>query len=383
MLARRVSSMGSDPSTRAGRSLARRSRTPPPLPIIGRMRLSRAGKVRARRRSVPRGDRGRRRSLGSRLDRERLPDLRRRRADDALRRLAARVREPARPGRPARARARRQPLSPVRAGPSRSRWSPTCSSRSCSSPPSACSRDAGPCRSAVACAGALALGIVTNPYTLGSLRGADRGGRSWLFAARDAQRGRVLRAGLLVGHLRGIRAVRDPRDRRARARPGPARGRSRRPALAVGVLAIQFAPFALGGRLPTCSATAGTSPAGRSASSSPARLRLAAARAPGDDHAGDRRARSIARRVRWIAAAVFIVPAAAAIVRLSIDPMGTYYYWDTPLVIELVGVAAALANLDAIRAWVGLRFGRVAATVSTRSRRLRPCASGRRRGRRG
>ncbi|MGZ5923833.1 MAG: hypothetical protein ACXWK2_04590, partial [Rhizomicrobium sp.] len=32
----------------------------------------------------------------------------------------------------------------------------------------------------------------------------------------------------------------------------------------------------------------------------------------------------IARRVRWIGAAVFIVPAAAAIIRLSIDPMGTY-----------------------------------------------------------
>jgi hypothetical protein len=42
--------------------------------------------------------------------------------------------------------------------------------------------------------------------------------------------------------------------------------------------------------------------------------------------------------------------------------MGTYYYWDAPLTIELVGAAAALANLDAIRAWVELRVGRVAAT---------------------
>ena len=76
---------------------------------------------------------------------------------------------------------------------------------------------------------------------------------------------------------------------------------------------------------------------------------------------------ALGRRVRWIGAAIFIVPAAAAIVRLSIDPMGTYYYWDTPLVIELVGVAAALANLDAIRAWVGLRFGPVAETDSPQS----------------
>ncbi len=66
--------------------------------------------------------------------------------------------------------------------------------------------------------------------------------------------------------------------------------------------------------------------------------------------------------MRGVGAAVFIVPAAAAIVRLAIDPMGTYYYWDTPLVIELVGVAVAIANRDAIRAWLGLRVGRVVET---------------------
>jgi hypothetical protein len=71
----------------------------------------------------------------------------------------------------------------------------------------------------------------------------------------------------------------------------------------------------------------------------------------------------LARRLRGVGAAIFIVPAAAAIVRLAIDPMSTYYYWDAPLVIELVGAAAAIASLDGIRAWVETRFGRVPATT--------------------
>jgi hypothetical protein len=66
----------------------------------------------------------------------------------------------------------------------------------------------------------------------------------------------------------------------------------------------------------------------------------------------------LARRVRGLGAAIFIVPAATAIVRLAIDPMGTYYYWDTPLAIELVGAAAAVASFDSIQAWAGNRLGR-------------------------
>jgi hypothetical protein len=212
---------------------------------------------------------------------------------------------------------------------------------------------------AVACAGALALGIVTNPYTLGHFA-EPIAAVLWLFAARDAQRGRVLRAGLLVGlsagfepfGILGIAVLALAPDLREAARGV---------ALAVGVLALQFAPFALGGHFHMLAyhwhVTGG-----------PLRLVI-----PGMAFGWPLRvaqatvtlavAGLLARRVRGVAAAVFIVPAAAAIVRLSIDPMGTYYYWDTPLVIELVGAAAVLANLDAIRAWVGLRVGRVAATV--------------------
>jgi hypothetical protein len=211
---------------------------------------------------------------------------------------------------------------------------------------------------AVACAGALALGIVTNPYTLGHFA-EPIGAILWLFAARDAQRGRVLRAGLLVGiaagfepwGILGIAVLALAPDLRAAVRGA---------AVAGGVLLVQFMPFALGGHFHMLDyrwhVTGG-----------PLRLVM-----PGHSFGWPERvlqaaitlaiAGLLARRVRGVGAAVFIVPAAAAIVRLSIDPMGTYYYWDAPLVIELVGAAAALANLDAIRAWVELRVGRVAAT---------------------
>ena len=210
----------------------------------------------------------------------------------------------------------------------------------------------------VACAGAVALGIVTNPYTLGHFA-EPIAAILWLFAARDAQRGRVLRAGLLVGvaagfepwGILGIAVLALAPDLRAAARGA---------AVAAGLLAFQFLPFPLGGHFHMLDyrwhVTGG-----------PLRLVM-----PGKAFGWPLRvlqasvtlalAGLLARRVRGVGAAVFIVPAAAAIVRLSIDPMGTYYYWDAPLVIELVGVAAAIANRDAIRAWVEHRVGRVVET---------------------
>jgi hypothetical protein len=211
---------------------------------------------------------------------------------------------------------------------------------------------------AVACAGAVALGIVTNPYTLGHFA-EPIAAILWLFAARDARNGRVLRAGLLVGlsagfepwGLLGVAVLCLAPDLRAAARGA---------LVAVGIVVVQFAPFMLGGHFHMLDyhwhVTGG-----------PLHLLI-----PGRSFGWPLRVLQaavtfaiagllIARRVRFVYAAIFIVPAAAAIVRLSIDPMGTYYYWDLPLVIELVGCATALANLDAIRAWVGGRFGGVAA----------------------
>jgi hypothetical protein len=207
---------------------------------------------------------------------------------------------------------------------------------------------------AVACAGAITLGIVTNPYTLGHFA-EPIAAVLWLLAARDAQRGHVLRAGVFVGISAGFEPFGILGIAVLALAPN-LRAASRGAAVAVGVLALQFAPFALGGHFDMLQyrwhVTGG-----------PLRFVI-----PGRTFGWPLRVVQaaitvsiagllIGRRVRWIGAAVFIVPAAAAIVRLSIDPMGTYYYWDTPLVIELVGMAAAIANRDAIRAWLGLRFG--------------------------
>ena len=70
----------------------------------------------------------------------------------------------------------------------------------------------------------------------------------------------------------------------------------------------------------------------------------------------------LARRMRGLPASVFVIPAATAMIRLGIDPMGTFYYWDAPLVMELVGLAAVVSQLDALQAWLESRLGRVAPT---------------------
>ena len=166
------------------------------------------------------------RSLGARLDRERLPDLRRRRADDALRRLAARVRQSARPGRPARARARRHPLSPVPlAGRACARLRPAHRGH-CSSSPSACSPDARRCRSpSPAPARSRSGSSRTRTRSVTSPSRSRRSSGSSPRATRSADASCAAEPSRR--HLRRIRALRDPRHRRARARPEPALGRPR------------------------------------------------------------------------------------------------------------------------------------------------------------
>jgi hypothetical protein len=210
---------------------------------------------------------------------------------------------------------------------------------------------------ALVCGGALALGLTTHPYTLGHFA-EPISAVLWIAAARDAQRGRVVRAGLLVAlsgalepwGILGISVLAlAPRWRDA------ARGA----AVSLGVFLALFAPWLLSGdfRMLTYHWHVTGGPLGLvipgHAFGWPLRVLQAsivlAVVVP------------LARRMRGLAAAIFIVPAAAAIVRLAIDPMGTYYYWDMPLVIELVGAAAAIASLDRIQAWAGSRFARVPA----------------------
>jgi len=211
---------------------------------------------------------------------------------------------------------------------------------------------------AVACCGAVAAGVVTHPYTAGHLA-EPLAAVLWIAAARDAQRGRVLRAGVLVGlsaalepwGLLGVSVL---------ALAPSLRDAARGAALAGAVFAVQLAPFVATGDFAMTRyhwyVTGG-----------PLHLII-----PGHAFGWPLRLVQalvtlgvvipLARRMRGLEAAIFVVPAATAIVRLAIDPMGVFYYWDTPLVVELVGAAAAIASLDRIHAWVGDRVERLAPT---------------------
>ena len=210
---------------------------------------------------------------------------------------------------------------------------------------------------ALVCGGALALGLTTHPYTLGHFA-EPISAVLWIAAAREAQRGRVVRGGVLValaGALEpwGILGI------SVLALAPRLRDAAKGAAVAGGVFLALFAPWLLSGdfRMLTYHwhVTGG-----------PLSLVI-----PGHAFGWPLRVLQaaivlavvvpLARRVRGLAGAIFIVPAAAAIVRLAIDPMGTYYYWDMPLVIELVGAGAAIASLDRIQAWAGSRFARVPA----------------------
>lgn len=203
---------------------------------------------------------------------------------------------------------------------------------------------------------AVTVGLITHPYTTGHFA-EPVVGVLWMVAAREARRGRVLAAGAIVGlssgfELWGILGISvlalAPRWRDA------AKG----VAVAGAVFTLLIGPFVAGGDFhmfafqwhvtggPLSLVVPGMT------FGWPLRL-LQSAIVLGI-------AIPFARRVRGLGAAIFLVPAATAIVRLSIDPMGTFYYWDAPLVIELVGAAAAISQLDAIRAWAAGRLGRLA-----------------------
>ncbi len=213
---------------------------------------------------------------------------------------------------------------------------------------------------ALVAAAAIPLGLVTHPFSLGHFA-EPAGALLWLLAARDARQGRVLRAGLLVGasagfELWGILGV------AVLALAPRLRDAARGAALAGSVLALLLAPFVLGGdfhmfdhRWVVTGGAIHLLLPHLHAFPWPLRVLQAAVTVAV--------AGGLARAIRGSAAAVFVVPAAAAFVRLALDPMSTFYYWDTPLVIDLLGAAAALAQLGAIRTWAGARAGRAAAAA--------------------
>ncbi len=199
---------------------------------------------------------------------------------------------------------------------------------------------------------ALLLGVVPDAYATGHFA-EPVAGLLWLLAARDARAGRVGRAGLLVGasagfELWGILGV------TVLALAPSLRQAARGAALAVGTLVLMLAPFMLAGDFHMFDfhwEVAGGLmhhivgvgyPFGW-----PLRL------LQGGTTVG--LAVGLARLIRKSPAAIFVVPAATTAVRLLLDPLGMFYYWDPVTELALLGAATAFAQREALHAWAHAR----------------------------
>ena len=175
----------------------------------------------------------------------------------------------------------------------------------------------------------------------------------WLFAAREARRGRPTVAGLLVGvsgclELWGILGVTAlalaPRLRRCA--PGLA--------IAGTLPALALLPFVLGGDFHMFQLTwpieAGIPLLlfGGGAFTWPMRLAEAAVVVG----AGG----AVARATRRYELSIWLVPAVTALVRIACDPVDYGYYWATPLVICLVGAVQLVARRHELAAWMTARL---------------------------
>jgi hypothetical protein len=197
--------------------------------------------------------------------------------------------------------------------------------------------------------GALLLGVMPDASTSGHFA-QPAAGLLWLLAARDARADRIGRAGLLVGasagfELWGILGITvlalAPSLRRA----------SLGAALACATAGLMLAPFVLAGDFhmfafewrvaggPLHLLVGSGHPFGWP-------LRILQGAATIGVAAG------LARLVRRSSASIFVVPAATAVVRLLLDPLGFFYYWDPVIELALLGAATAYAQRDALRTWV-------------------------------
>jgi hypothetical protein len=194
---------------------------------------------------------------------------------------------------------------------------------------------------AIAAGGALALGIVSDMWEWGHPSELFIA-LVWLLAARAARRDQLLLAGLLVGLSAGFETwgllgapvlFLLPRLRRTIAAG----------ALALLTTTAVYAPFALGGDFHMFDlhwAIVGGVPgalfgAGQTFSWP---MRLAEALIVVSFGSG------LAWRLRRFGPSTWIVPALTSICRLMLDPVRYGYYWDTSLVLLLIGVAPLLAS---------------------------------------
>jgi len=193
---------------------------------------------------------------------------------------------------------------------------------------------------AILTAGALAIGIISDMWEWGHPSELLIA-LIWLLAARAARRDQLLVAGLLVGFSGGFETwgllgapvlFLLPQLRRT---------------VAAGVAALVataavYAPFALGGNFRMFDlhwAIVGGVPGyffGNGQTFSwPMRLAEAVVVVSFGS--------ALAWRLRGYAASAWLVPALTSICRLALDPVRYGYYWDTSLVLLLIGVAPLLA----------------------------------------
>ena len=197
--------------------------------------------------------------------------------------------------------------------------------------------------------GALVLGPLPDVYTTGHVA-EPVAGILWLLAARRARAGRVATAGLLVGlsagfELWGVLGV-------TVLALAPCVRRSLLGAAVAGATAaLLLAPFALAGDFhmfafqwfvaggPIHVLVGVGHPFGWP-------LRLLQSGATVGLGGG------LALLIRRSPASIFVVPAATTAVRLLLDPLGLFYYWDPVILLALLAAATAFVRRDALRAWV-------------------------------
>jgi hypothetical protein len=212
---------------------------------------------------------------------------------------------------------------------------------------------------------ALLLGVIPDAFATGHFA-EPVAAIIWLLAAREARAGRVERAGLLVGvsagfELWGILGITvlalAPSMRRAAVGV----------AIACATIALMIVPFMLAGDFNMFAFE-------WRVANGPIHLLVGTGHHFGwplrllQGFATVAVGVVLARLLAKSLSSIFIVPAATVTVRLLLDPMGLFYYWDPVIVLALLGAAAAFAQREALRSrlesWAPLR-GRIGVSSST------------------
>lgn len=207
-------------------------------------------------------------------------------------------------------------------------------------------------------AAAIALGPIPDAYATGHYA-EPVAGILWLLAARHARAGRVELAGLLIGisagfELWGVLGVTvlalAPSLRRA----------VRGVVIAAAIPGLMLVPFMLAGDFHMLSfhwyVEGGPIHVILGGRSFGWPLRLLQAGTTVVLVGG------LARLIRRSPASILIIPAATTFVRLLLDPLGMFYYWDPVIELAVLGAAYAFVQREQLRAWAESHAGPTAAS---------------------